>query len=151
MNIKCSLPWCRWPSLILSRKMVERFLFLCPPPGDRWWDVVSWDLRLQGVSEAESNAWSTMATCAWQQSLAEWKTWAVYTYINSSWQYTNASTAMHSAKSPPPYPPHTHHTQNNEQNQTKQTPPLALPDPPSKGINYTHKTGTTMHKIIQQF
>ena len=31
----------RWPLLVFSRKMIERFLFLClSPPGDRWCDVL---------------------------------------------------------------------------------------------------------------
>ena len=39
-RFQCSSDW-RWPSLVLWRKIVQRFLFPClSPPGNRWGDVV---------------------------------------------------------------------------------------------------------------
>ena len=46
---------CRWPFLVLSKKILERFLFLrFSPAGDRWWDVLrfapSGSLKLLNMS-----------------------------------------------------------------------------------------------------
>ena len=39
-RFQCSSDW-RWPSLVLSRKIVQRFLFQrLSPPGDQWCDVL---------------------------------------------------------------------------------------------------------------
>ena len=60
-QFQCSSDW-RWPSLVLSRKIVKRFLCLCRSPGDD--SVMSLALCPQVVSQAPQNLRSSETQAA---------------------------------------------------------------------------------------